>query len=110
MPIRSLWRIGVQMPLICDHVRSLIGDPLFLRIAARTQQMKLFIDVIRHSALVWYDSAMRQTSKAEQLDEQLSLSDALTSGRLEEFIQQEERRGVGPADVDELGSGPVNFH
>jgi hypothetical protein len=32
----------------------------------------------------------------------LSLSEAIRSDRLEEFIAQEEARGVGPADSDEV--------
>lgn len=35
-------------------------------------------------------------------DSRLSLSEALATGRLEEFIQQEEARGVTPADTQEL--------
>lgn len=32
----------------------------------------------------------------------ISLSDALKSGRLDEFVAQEEARGVGPADLAKL--------
>ena len=32
----------------------------------------------------------------------LSLSKAIREGRVEEFIRQEEKRGVGPVDRDEL--------
>lgn len=33
----------------------------------------------------------------------LSLAEAQASGRLEEFISQEEARGIGPANLVELG-------
>jgi len=35
-------------------------------------------------------------------DERLSLREALASDRLEDFIAQEEARGVGPADSEEV--------
>lgn len=37
-------------------------------------------------------------------DLSITLSEALQSGRLQEFIAQEEARGIGPADTRDLDS------
>lgn len=38
----------------------------------------------------------------------LTLRDAVASGRLEDFIRQEEARGVGPADTREFDAAVVS--
>ena len=37
-----------------------------------------------------------------QQSKRLTLAEAAATGRLDEFVRQEEARGIGPGDVDEL--------
>jgi hypothetical protein len=55
---------------------------------------------LRHVA-VCYVAGMQRTLRRSKEDDRLSLRKALKAGRLEEFIAQEEARGVGAADKSE---------